>query len=212
MCAGSAKCSWPLAPCHPVFPLSHAYRACVCFDQVAKIVKRFTGIFWQDREATIKRPIESIDERSMAYGSTPFQSWHEIVMHPTLQAALLQAANAPVPPPPPAGVSLEATEAPRGFLVLGSSIGWFPMLAYLQFVSIRMRSTGLLCGVVHLTSANCDRAHLRSATSCYCLTWKRLSGFRGSEKSRTNISLPSNRYEVIMFAHTCTALCVCLCT
>ena len=147
----------------------------VC-DQVAKIVKRFTGIFWQDHEATIKRPIESIDERSMAYGSTPFQSWHEIVMHPTLQTALLKAAKAPVPPPPPPGVSLGAAEAPSacpftksllacqpccshlrpwgppppptcacvcdflrgagGFLVLGSSIGWFPMLAYLQFVSI----------------------------------------------------------------------------
>ena len=105
-------------------------------------MNRFTGIFWQDREATVKRPIESIDERSMAYGSTPFQSWHEIVMHPTLQAALLQAAKAPVSPPPPAGTSLGATEAPRGFLVLGSSIGWFPLLAYLQFVSTYIRSAG----------------------------------------------------------------------
>ena len=77
-----------------------------------------------------------IDERSMAYGSTPFQSWHEIVMHPALQSALLAAARAPVPPPPPPGVSVGSeAEAPRGFLVLGSSIGWFPMLAYLEFVS-----------------------------------------------------------------------------
>jgi hypothetical protein len=105
---------------------------------VAKIVNRFTGIFWMDSAATVhvKRPIESIDERSMAYGSTPFQSWHEIVMHPALQSALLAAARAPVPPPPPPGVSVGSeAEAPRGFLVLGSSIGWFPMLAYLQFVS-----------------------------------------------------------------------------
>ena len=111
--------------------------ACVCVCvQVAKIVNRFTGIFWMDSAATVKRPIESIDERSMAYGSTPFQSWHEIVMHPALQSALLAAARAPVPPPPPPGVSVGSeAEAPRGFLVLGSSIGWFPMLAYLQFVS-----------------------------------------------------------------------------
>ena len=118
-----------------------AVHVCAC-GQVGKIVSRFTGIFWQDREATIKRPIESIDERSMAYGSTPFQSWHEIVMHPTLQTALLRAAKAPAPPPPPPGVSLDEAEAPRGFVVLGSSIGWFPMLAYLQFVSVYTRNIG----------------------------------------------------------------------
>jgi hypothetical protein len=159
MCAGSAKSSSflliyqpePIFKWRPVIP-AHLPTAHACdFAQVAKIVNRFTGIFWQDREATIKRPIESIDERSMAYGSTPFQSWHEIVMHPTLQAALLQAAKAPVPPPPPAGISLAATEAPSGFLVLGSSIGWFPMLAYLQFVSTHAAlATWFPCGVVEI--------------------------------------------------------------
>ena len=107
-------------------------------SNVVKIVQRFKAIFWLDAEATKKRPIEEIDERSMAYGSSPFQAWHTVATHPTLLGALrTAAANAAPLANYEAAATDVGTEAlpgsgSTGLVVLGSSLGWFPLLAYLQ--------------------------------------------------------------------------------
>ena len=55
-------------------------------SSVPKIVNRFKNIFWIN--ATTRRTVKEIDEKSLAYGSSFFQSFQEIVMHPHLAPAL----------------------------------------------------------------------------------------------------------------------------
>ena len=105
-------------------------------QSVSKIIMRFRSIFWLDADSkhpTKQRPLEQIDQKSLAYGSTFFQSWHSIVANKAVTAAL-RYATAEANILSEQGTLRQAPDQPgRGLVVLGSSIGYFPILAHLLF-------------------------------------------------------------------------------